>query len=139
MARRKGPRKAPVNRVLEKHVLRAVKFALELNGCTVWRRNVGAMRNAKGQYVSFAIKGQADLYGILPGGRHFECEVKRPRARPRKDQVEFLEAVNRAGGLGFWVDDAAQVGRVLHLAARGCRVVFTGPKLGDYVMTDEEG
>jgi hypothetical protein len=130
---RRKPRKTPVRRVLEKHVLASIKFWLEANGCLVWRRNVGALK-AGTRYTRFAEKGQADLYGILPNGLHFELEVKRPKARPRPEQLAFLNQVNNHGSkraVGFWADDVEIVKRVLRGVLRGARVEIINDR-GDY-------
>ncbi len=44
-------------------------------------------------------KGYADLHGMLAGGRYFALEVKRPGERATPEQLIFLEAVERGGGI----------------------------------------
>ena len=71
---------------------------------------------------TFAQKGLSDITGVLKGGRAFYIEVKKtgqiPKARPvikrfeivskekqrTIDQWDFIESVNKAGGLAFYAD-----------------------------------
>jgi hypothetical protein len=125
------PRQPPVRRVMEKHVLASIKFWMEANGCLVFRRNVGAMRIGK-RYVKFSETGAADLFGVLPDGRHVEVEVKRPKARPRPEQLAFLRQVNGHGGaVAFWADDVFIVERVLRAVLSGAHVEYINDR-GDY-------
>lgn len=69
------------------------------------RRNVAGMqRLTGGHYVRLGTKGEADIWFILPGGRHGECEVKRPGERPSPEQNEWLNVCALAGAYAFWVD-----------------------------------
>lgn len=49
--------------------------------------------------IQFGVKGQADLTGILPGGRRLEIEVKSETGRQRKEQKVFGDMINRKGGV----------------------------------------
>ena len=49
--------------------------------------------------VSFGVKGQADLSGILDGGYRFEVEVKAPAGRQSKDQAIYQRVIEAKGGL----------------------------------------
>ena len=54
-------------------------------------------------------KGKADLEGMLPGGRYFALEVKRPGRYATDEQREFLKTVGDGGGIAAVVcglDDA---------------------------------
>lgn len=56
----------------------------ELPTLRLFRRNVGEARMRSGHTVSFAIKGQCDLWGIVRGtSRHIEIELKAAGA-PKK-------------------------------------------------------
>ena len=44
-------------------------------------------------------KGYADLHGMLPGGRYFALEVKRPGETATDEQAAFIRAVQRGGGI----------------------------------------
>lgn len=82
---------------------------LESVGCRVWRRNTAmqvATYKGKSRVIRSGEKGAADLFGVMPGGRHFELEVKRDGEKPRINQVAYLRAVN-VWAPAFWVDDVA--------------------------------
>ena len=53
-----------------------VRAPREFPAVSLFRRNVGAVR-LEGRYFRAGIEGQADLYGIGRGGRHYEIECKR--------------------------------------------------------------
>lgn len=56
-------------------------------------------------------KGYADLHGMLPGGRYFALEVKRPDETATPEQATFLSAVREGGGIAAVVrgfEDAAR-------------------------------
>lgn len=66
----------------------------------IWRQNTGMAFSADGrQAVRFGIPGQADLSGILIGGRRLEIEVKGPRGRQTSEQQFFGAMITRFGGL----------------------------------------
>jgi len=44
-------------------------------------------------------KGYSDLHGMLPGGRYFALEVKRPGESVTPEQLAFIEAVRDGGGI----------------------------------------
>lgn len=52
-----------------------------------------------GNVVRFGVPGQADLTGILPGGRRLEIEVKSPGGRQSVEQRQFQAMIERFGGL----------------------------------------
>ncbi len=54
----------------------------------LWRANVG-IAHMGNRTVSFGLKGQADLSGILPDGRRLEIEVKSDTGRQREEQLAF--------------------------------------------------
>ena len=64
--------------MLESDYLHALllRAATEFRDVALFRRNVGAVR-VEGRYFRAGIEGQADIYGLGRGGRHFEIEVKR--------------------------------------------------------------
>lgn len=119
-------RKPPVP--LEREVLAGVAAAIALLGLEIHRNNTGAARlpgrGGKPQLVRFGQAGAGDFAGWLPGGRHVEIEVKRPGQRPRPEQLARLVRINAAGGVGFWVDDAAVAESILRHVAAGAYVVI---------------
>ena len=67
-------------------------------GLRIWRQNTGAARIGR-RLVRFGVPGQADLTGILPGGRRVEIETKSPTGRQTPDQRAFQTMIERFGGL----------------------------------------
>ena len=72
----------------------------------VYRQNTGR----RGR-VSFGLcVGSSDLIGWdLIGGRFVAIEIKVPGKEPDEAQAAFLEAVNRAGGIGIWGSDPLSI------------------------------
>jgi len=72
----------------------------------VYRQNTGR----RGR-VSFGLcVGSSDLIGWdLIGGRFVAIELKVPGKEPDEAQAAFLEAVNRAGGIGIWGSDPLSI------------------------------
>ena len=60
-----------------------------------------------------AHKGMADLHGMLPGGRYFALEIKRPGEKATPEQQSFLAAVRAGGGIAAVVCGFEEVTRVL--------------------------
>lgn len=52
----------------------------------VFRRNIGAAKTRRGNFISFGITGQADTYAICDGGRHIEIELKALHGRLSAEQ-----------------------------------------------------
>lgn len=93
---------APARRPAPEAVLQRLIIAqLRARGIWCWRQNTGAARTARGRTIRFGIPGQADITGILPGGRRLEIECKSATGRLTPEQREFGERVTAAGGL--WV------------------------------------
>ncbi len=70
----------------------------------------GAM--VRKRHVTMGTMGDPDLYGCLPGGRHFEIEVKRPGNYPTALQDQRLAEWFTAGaisGVARSVEDALQI------------------------------
>lgn len=61
-----------------------------------------------------AHRGMADLHGMLPDGRYFALEVKRPDERATPEQQSFLAAVRAGGGVAAVVCGFDEVARVLY-------------------------
>lgn len=94
----------------ESEILRTIKRTLgSRHDMRLWRANVGGAYDRRGNYVQFGEPGQADLTGILAGGRRLEIEVKGPGGTPSNEQRWFGETIRRFGGLyvvAYSLDDA---------------------------------
>lgn len=122
----------------ESEVQRAAVAILRGLGWQAFRRNTGAMvatHNGRTRFVRFAEPGAADLWAILPDGRHAEIEIKRPGERPTKTQVHWLVKTNGIGGaVSFWADNTATLERVARHVMAGGRIEYLGWS-GDYDLT----
>ena len=68
--------------------------------CRVWRNNTGRLPDPRnGRWISFGLKGSADILGIIKGGRFLAIETKTPTGRLRPEQVAFRTMVTAMGGL----------------------------------------
>jgi hypothetical protein len=91
--------------VKESSVINAVDEYLALKRIPHYRINSGALENSRGQLVRFGSKGMSDFYAIGPDGISIWIECKRPKGgRLSEAQKEFLDCVNRNGGIGIVVN-----------------------------------
>ena len=91
----------------------AILLALSEAGCTVWRNEtsgawVGKQIHRAGDQVTLTnahmmtfglCVGSSDIIGITPTGLFLAIEVKTAKGRATKEQLRFIEAVRRAGGI----------------------------------------
>lgn len=64
----------------------------------LWRANVGVARIGR-RVVRFGVPGQADLTGILPGGRRLEIEVKSDSGAQTPEQRAYQRLIERFDGV----------------------------------------
>src|SRR4051794_33690092 len=84
-------------KTLQLEILRQFATRPELR---LWRANTGvAVPLGTDHVVRFGVRGQADLSGIVRGGRRLEIEVKSPRGRRSPQQVKWGEMIARFGGI----------------------------------------
>lgn len=84
----------------EMDILRLIMVSLSEKGCVVWRNNVGVLKNAAGIPIKFGLcVGSSDVIGISPDGRFLAVEVKTDKGKPSPDQIRFIEAIKRKGGI----------------------------------------
>lgn len=85
---------------IETPVMRAVLVAVTaLPGVMAWRNQTGAGRTVDGRWISFGLKGSADIIGACRG-RAIAIESKRPRGgRWEEQQQRFAKAWCAAGGV----------------------------------------
>ena len=120
----------------ESEIQKSILDLLRLKRCLVFKhRNVGIFKQSTGTYIplAFGEKGISDIIGCTPSGRFLAIEVKKPGGRVSPEQQEFINNVNRLGGiaiLAFSLDDVindpelkVQLGKVLEIGARQVRIV----------------
>ena len=86
--------------------------ALCENGCFAVNHTVGDFFTKYGTLVSIGKPGESDIWGHRPDGRAFYLEVKMPGKKPRRDQLEFIEAMKKSGAIAGWcttIPEALQV------------------------------
>ena len=76
------PQEATISQAIQKAVMGA------LPGAVIRKR-----------HVTMGVMGDPDLYGALPGGVHFEIEVKRPGNDPTPLQLNRLAAWEATGSI----------------------------------------
>jgi hypothetical protein len=93
----------------ESEITKAIRAVLKTCGFFSWKQWQGPMSQPK---------GVADILGILPDGRMFAIEVKRPGWTPpgqntkafkhHQNQQRFIDTINANGGVAFFatsIDD----------------------------------
>lgn len=83
----------------ETDIMRSIMVKLSELGCVCLRTNAGTFYTRDGRPVRIGIPGQSDLCGHRPDGMAFYIEVKKPGQKPRKNQQNFLEAMQNSGAL----------------------------------------
>jgi len=84
----------------EMDIMRLIMVALSEHGCIVWRNNCGVLKNAAGIPIKFGLcVGSSDIIGVAPCGRFLAVEVKTDKGKPTPDQIRFIEAIKRKGGI----------------------------------------
>jgi len=69
-----------------------------------WRNNTGSARIGR-RFIRFGHPGSSDWLGICPDGRFLAVECKAPKTgRVTEQQQDFLECINRHGGVGIVVN-----------------------------------
>jgi len=85
--------------------MNAVTRWLALKKIPHWRMNSGALKTRRGSLVRFGAAGMPDIYAIGPDGVSVWIECKRPEGGALSAaQKEFLDCVNRNGGIGIVVN-----------------------------------
>ena len=76
--------------------------ALCERGCFAVNHTVGEFFTKYGGRVSIGTPGEADVWGHRPDGKAFYIEVKLPGEKPRKNQLDFIEAMKNTGAIAGW-------------------------------------
>ena len=76
--------------------------ALCEQGCFAVNHTVGDFFTKYGSFVSVGKPGESDIWGHRPDGKAFYLEVKMPGKKPRRDQLEFIEAMKNSGAIAGW-------------------------------------
>ena len=71
-------------------------------GCFAVNHTVGDFYTKYGGRVSVGVPGESDIWGHRPDGIAFYVEVKLPGEKPRKNQLDFIEAMKASGAIAGW-------------------------------------
>ena len=96
------------NKRTESELMRPAFEWLFAHGCYAWRNNTGAYKTESGRYVSYGLKGSADILGLTPAGRFLAVELKGERGKLSEDQLQFAERVRGKNGIyvaAWGIDD----------------------------------
>lgn len=111
----------------EQELQQRIRLELGRGPVRLWRNNVGALRDQRGQLVSYGLcRGSSDLIGLRRltiGPEHLgqnlavfaAIEVKSERGRLAAEQQQFLEVVRELGGLAGVARSLPEAGALLQL------------------------
>jgi hypothetical protein len=112
----------------ESRVKAEVLKYLKLRQIKAWSNPSGAVRIRPGKFMSFGLKGSADILGCLPDGRFLAVEVKAPGGRLSPEQRQFLADIKALGGLAAVVRGWKELDQALREA--GYSGITDGPLFG---------
>lgn len=101
----------------EADLSRLIQIALSECGARVFRNNSGAFQDKRGQWVRFGVAnpGGADLIGFTRNGIFLAVEIKTAKGRATDEQINFINIVNKFGGIGFIARSAEEAVKELAL------------------------
>jgi hypothetical protein len=92
----------------ENRIKRECLDYLKLRHIYCWSNPSGAVRIRPGKFMSFGLKGSADILGCLPGGKILAVECKAGHGRLSSEQRDFLADIKALGGMAVvarsWTD-----------------------------------
>lgn len=95
---------------LEGEVVRACLDTLYTLGIYCWRQNQGGIPLEDGGFRSFnGMRGLSDIIGILKDGRFLAVEVKRPGKTATEEQWQFIESIQKNGGVSMVVSSVDEL------------------------------
>ena len=112
----------------ETKIQRAIMLALSEMGCLVFKNEtsgawVGKKIHQAGQQVTLSdarmIKfglavGSSDLIGLTASGQFFAIEVKTPKGRATKEQLNFITQIRSQGGLAGIARSVDEARAIIH-------------------------
>jgi len=67
----------------------------------VYVTSAGSFR-VRGGYMTVGVKGMPDILGQMRNGKMLGIEVKKPKEKPKPEQYEFIDLINKNGGIAGW-------------------------------------
>lgn len=101
--------------IKERDIQKQILDWLRYNKVFCYKHNSSGIIKPNGSYIPTGMRGISDIIGILPnsGGQFLAIEVKRKKGRLTQEQAEFIENINRAGGVAFVARGLEDVEKVL--------------------------
>ena len=111
----------------EQELQQRIRLELGTGAVRLWRNNVGALHNQRGQLVSYGLcRGSSDLIGLRQltiGPEHLgqtlaifaAIEVKTKQGRPTAEQQQFLKVVRQLGALAGVARSLPEASAILQL------------------------
>lgn len=97
----------------ETDIQQLVRIRASELGCTLWRNNTGKLQNKDGRWVTYGLcVGSPDLIGIYKG-KFVGIEIKQPNKKPTKEQQQFIDFVNKSGGIAAVVYSPDELENIL--------------------------
>lgn len=97
----------------ETDIMQLVRIKASELGAVLWRNNVGRLQDVTGRWVQFGLcNGSSDLIGYFKG-KFLALEIKVPGKKPTPEQINFIERVNKAGGIAAVVTSPDQLEDIL--------------------------
>lgn len=94
----------------ESAIMREIQMTVSKLGHRVFRNNVGFATTRNGCNITYGLcVGSSDLIGWTSAGRFLAIEVKTKKGVLRTEQIKFLDAVNKSGGIGFVANSTTDV------------------------------
>lgn len=80
--------------------MKEIMLYLASNSILIFRNNVGTAKTVSGEFIKFGLcVGSSDLIGILKDGRFLAIECKTEKGRATPEQINFINAINKSGGV----------------------------------------
>lgn len=84
----------------ETDLVQLIRLEASKLGCFLFRNNVGKLQDRNGRWVSYGLGvGSSDLIGLTNKGRFLAIEAKTDKGRISPEQQDFIQFVNRNGGI----------------------------------------
>lgn len=93
-----------------------VLVELTKRGCRVYNHTVGVFYTRTGDRIRIGTPGEADIWGVAPGGRAIFLELKMPGKKPRQNQLDFLAAMKSMGAISGWCTSVEEAVRIVEEA-----------------------
>lgn len=100
----------------ERNIQNLIMLVLSEAGCVVYRNNCGSHKTEDGRYIKYGVgnPGGSDIIGYTSDGRFLAVEVKTPTGRARKEQIAFINQINRSHGIAFIARSPEEALELLH-------------------------